>query len=348
MEIPIPSFIQHPDKVYHKEVLLKKETSKVWTEYYAVLCDHYLIFNRKNSQTGFIIPNDCTILELTSHSKVLYTRKKCYRFPFEIETDKLKYTFKCDTNLQRYRWVFAIRRAIEGKPPIPPTTRSSKRNLPRKDDKSLKKVSKASTNRRNLRGSSRANNNNSSENDFYLNARHNVATLSDEDDLNHSSTAVRLQASKNSLLLTNKSAFAVDEATAAAEYRNQPRRLSRPDNDLKIVDIDDDEDSIQSKSRESLELEKLNVADDATNQPAASDENNTLERESYERVQRKNSKSKDEGQNFRLYPDQVKSYSWSSLGILRRTPTHRLHSAPSMSHRFQRPQLKVTFSPSTK
>lgn len=128
----LPGFHYDKAKIYHKEVILKKE-GKIWIEYYAVLVDKNLVFNRKDSKTGQIIPHNVTMIEISNKTFCGFDdkKKKCYRFPFWIETGKAKYQFKCETKLHRHKWLFAIRLCAGGKPPVPvpkmiPTVQRSK------------------------------------------------------------------------------------------------------------------------------------------------------------------------------------------------------------------------------
>uniref|UniRef100_A0A7M5UPG8 PH domain-containing protein n=1 Tax=Clytia hemisphaerica TaxID=252671 RepID=A0A7M5UPG8_9CNID len=132
----LPGIQYDKTKIYHKEVILKKE-GKTWIEYYAVLVDKHLVFNRKDSKTGQIIPHNVTMIEISNKTFCGFDdhKKKCYRFPFWIETGKTKYQFKCETKLHRYRWLYAIRLCASGKPPgpVPKMIPTVQRNIkPRK------------------------------------------------------------------------------------------------------------------------------------------------------------------------------------------------------------------------
>ena len=116
----LPGIQYDKANTYHKEVILKKE-GKIWIEYYAVLVDKMLVFNRKDSKTGLIIPNNVTMIEISGKTNCGFDdhKKTCYRFPFWVETGKVKYKFKCETKLHRHKWLFAIRLCAGGKPPKP-------------------------------------------------------------------------------------------------------------------------------------------------------------------------------------------------------------------------------------
>lgn len=115
----IPGLKYDKSKVYHKEFILKKE-GKVFEEYYAVLVENVFVFNRRDKNTGQLIPNNLTMIEVTSRTLCgLEDNKKCYRFPFWIENGKSKYDFKCETRLHRHQWLYAIRLCVSGKPPKP-------------------------------------------------------------------------------------------------------------------------------------------------------------------------------------------------------------------------------------
>ena len=102
---------------YYKEVLLKKEGSKNWIECYGALYSSVLTFHFAESSKE--MNRKTPPLQISKNSKCFFTEKKCYRFPFAIQTGKEKYFFKCETQLQRYRWMYALRLCISGKPPEP-------------------------------------------------------------------------------------------------------------------------------------------------------------------------------------------------------------------------------------
>lgn len=371
MEIPIPSSVPNPDKIYYKEIMLKKEASKVWTEYYAVLCDRFLIFNRKDQQNGTFMENNRTMLELTSRTTVAYARKSCYRFPFHIRIGKLTYQFKCETNLQRYRWVCSLRLAIAGRPPEPPPkfipTRYSRGKMAKKEDKISLRGRAGSTTARNNREERR----NGHVNGFVNRSHERLSDSEEESELHQSSHAVRLQQSKDSLLLTNKNALLGEENPSFAFNRNTVRKLSFAEHDLEIVDIDDydqfDKDSNDSSSSDYHDVETrtkdramstassdsqakkktVSIDDRPTDMEA---EHNRFIADSTSpdfetpKITQMLSDSRicDSAENngqvkYRLYPDNMKSYSWTSLGIMRKQPApRRENSAPAGTRRNQR------------
>ena len=159
----LPGIHYDKAKTYHKEVILKKE-GKIWIEYYAVLVDKNLVFNRKDSKTGQIIPHNVTMIEISNKTFCGFddNKKKCYRFPFWVETGKTKYQFKCETKLHRHKWLFAIRLCAGGKPPVPvpkmiPTVQRSKQQRKTSDTNKLNRSRNLTYNH-----GSRDNNNNAS------------------------------------------------------------------------------------------------------------------------------------------------------------------------------------------
>ena len=160
------------------------------------------------------------MLELTSKTSCAYAPKTCYRFPFYVKTDKGMYNFKCETNLQRYRWIYAIRLASEGKPPEPPP-RLVPSKPPAKSKATKKKESSAHSvdypRRRpslhNLNGNAvrireppRANGHavGISLEDFEDHQDDDNDDVTDEDPLGHSSYAVSVRNYDHALVATNK------------------------------------------------------------------------------------------------------------------------------------------------
>ena len=359
MDIPIPATIPNPENIYYKEFILKKEGSRIWTEYYAVLCDQYLIFHRKDSQSATFLENNCTILELHSKAIVAYSPKTCYRFPFYIRMGKLSYHFKCETNLQRYRWVYALRLAVARKPPEPPPkfipTRYSRGKLAKKEDKlSLKAVKSASTARgHQLAHSARSNGH---LNGYCARSNENLADSEEEEnELHHSSHAVRLHKSKDSLLLTNKAAVNDDEANGSdVLFVSKTRRTSLLAYDLEIVDLDGSDhfrtEEIASP-RDAMTRERSgSKASDGSHTKKKvwiNDQPTDMEEDFNDRVRKQHEVAEamdyltvdDNGQNdvqmtYRVYPDNVKSYSWTSLGIVRKQQVaRRENSAPPTTRR---------------
>lgn len=361
MDIPIPSTIPNHENVYYKEFILKKEASRVWTEYYAVLCDRFLIFNRKDSQSGTFLENNCTILELRSNTIVAYSPKTCYRFPFYIQTGKLSYHFKCETNLQRYRWVCALRLAINRKPPEPPPkfipTRYSRGKLAKKEDKlSLKAVKSAATTRGHHSGhAARANGH---MNGACMRANDYSSDCEDDNELYHSSHAVRLHKNYDSLLLTNKAAEfheEKDETNGSVLFASKTRRTSLAADDLEIVDLDgsdhfrlQDPESHHSGATRDRSGSRVSNGSQTRKKVWINERPTDLEKDYNDRCNKNkkeilpamdkldvnDSGQKHNGMTYRVYPDNVKSFSWTSLGILRKQPvTRRENSAPPATKR---------------
>lgn len=105
-------------KLYHKEVIIKQEGRK-WVEYYAILSGTSWIFTGgivKGQQKG--LNNIETVkIEVTEDASCAYGDKTCYRFPFWVQMGNYKYNFKCETKIQRFRWMYAIRLCASRCPP---------------------------------------------------------------------------------------------------------------------------------------------------------------------------------------------------------------------------------------
>ena len=359
MDIPIPAAIRNSENIYYKEIILKKEGSRIWTEYYAVLCDQYIVFNRKDPQSATFLENNCTILHLEPTAIVAYSRKTCYRFPFCIRIGKLIYHFKCETNLQRYRWVYALRLAIAKKSPEPPPkyipTRYSRGKLAKEKDKlSLKAVkSAAKTNGQHSLHSARANGH---INGHCARSGGHSESSDEENELQHSSSAIRFHKSKGSLLLTNKAAVNGEGESEGNEvfFISKTRETSFVADDLEIVDLDESDqfkvssaentyyrgtrDRSSSKaSNSSQHKKKVFINDKPTDME---DFNGRTVTHSHEIVDGIDDMKVDDsgpsriGTSYRIYPDNVKSHSWTSLGIVRKQQvTRRENSAPPATRR---------------
>ena len=359
MDIPIPPTIPTPENTYYKEIILKKEGPRIWTEYYAVLCDQYIVFNRRDSHSATFLENNCTILHLEPKATVAYSPKTCYRFPFYIRIGKLTYHFKCETNLQRYRWVCALRLAIARKAPEPPPkyipTRYSRGKLAKKEDKlSLKAIKFAGTARgQNSAHPVRANGH---VNGHCARSSGHSGSSDEENELQHSSNAVRLYKSKDSLLLTNKAAVKDDESDGNSVWSiSDARKASSVVDDLEIVDLDGSdhfkadaaentfhwgtqERSSNKSSNSSQAKKKVLINDEPTDMEDFSSRIVTHNRNLVDGMD--NMKVGDdvqnrEGKTYRVYPDNVKSFSWTSLGIMRKQQpvTRRENSAPPATRR---------------
>lgn len=139
-----PGLVIDPKTIYYKEIILKKESSKKWIEYYAILCSNEMVFNRKDPKTGSIVHHDCAIIGISPKTTCDYGEKSCYRFPFWIRNNEGTYHFKCETKLQRYKWMCAVKLCASGKAPKPiPNFIPSRGTLkPAKNSKdSIKKTS---------------------------------------------------------------------------------------------------------------------------------------------------------------------------------------------------------------
>lgn len=356
MDIPIPATIPSPEYIYYKEYILKKEASRIWTAYYAVLCDRYLVFNRKDPESTKFLENNCTIVELQSQAIVAYSPKTCYRFPFYIKTGKLTYHFKCETNLQRYRWVCALRLAIARKRPEPPPkfipTRYSRGKLAKKEDKlSLQAVKSAATTRG--QHPAHAVRVNGHLNGSCTRSSENLADSEEENELYHSSHAVRLHKNSDSLLLENKAADKDErQNNNSVLFLQKKRSSSLVDNDLEIVDLDgsghfgthdfhNDQNNVRRGSKvsnSSQTRKKVWINDRPTDMEE--DFNDRCRQHNSDAVKKMDSVEMDDtGQTdihmpYRIYPDNVKSHSWTSLGIIQKDPvTRRENSAPPATRR---------------
>lgn len=100
-------------KLYYKEIIMKQEGRK-WVEYYSILSGTSWLFTVRHNRQSI---SDGVVVEVGPDAFCAYGEKTCYRFPFWVQCGKQKHNFKCETKLQRYKWMYAIRLCASRKPP---------------------------------------------------------------------------------------------------------------------------------------------------------------------------------------------------------------------------------------
>ena len=98
-----------PNKVYYRESVHRQEGGK-WIEYFAVLSGTTWIFNGKTSR-------ERNVIEIDTDTDCAYANKTDFRFSFWVQTGSRKYNFKCDSKVQRFKWMYALRLCASREPP---------------------------------------------------------------------------------------------------------------------------------------------------------------------------------------------------------------------------------------
>lgn len=103
--------------LYYEDYLKIREEKRCWKEYWVNLLDTALVFfEDKNCHTDEF----CKKIQLSSDSRCLLAKRRTYSFRFRLITSGGSFLLKCDSNLQRHRWIRMIQLAIKQKPPQPP------------------------------------------------------------------------------------------------------------------------------------------------------------------------------------------------------------------------------------
>lgn len=102
---------------YFEDYLHKKEGDKKWIEYWAVVCEKYLIFYKYRPQLEEYRDAFQGCIELTGSTKCIAAKRKNYSFPFYIITQKARYLVKTQSTLSRHQWFQAIELSSQGRQP---------------------------------------------------------------------------------------------------------------------------------------------------------------------------------------------------------------------------------------
>lgn len=93
----------------HEDFLKKEEEKKKWVEYWVVLRSAVLYFY--DDQTD-LWHEYCYKIEITPSAKCSVVRRKVYSYRFKLVTSEGSWLLKCQTNLQRHRWMHSIDVAV--------------------------------------------------------------------------------------------------------------------------------------------------------------------------------------------------------------------------------------------
>ena len=93
------------DTLLHKDYLKKAEEKEKWIEYWAVLRNCVLYFYDEQKELWH---DYCDKIEITPNAQCSSVRRKMYSYRFKLVTDEGTWLLKCQTHLQRQRWMRAI------------------------------------------------------------------------------------------------------------------------------------------------------------------------------------------------------------------------------------------------
>ncbi|XP_057306507.1 uncharacterized protein LOC130644790 [Hydractinia symbiolongicarpus] len=100
--------------IYYENWILKKEGVKTWVSYWAVIRGKWLQFFEKISNTDKLELRKT--LELTKKVQCSLVKRNKKRFPFSLNNGLGVYYIKCESELERYHWIFSILTASLEKP----------------------------------------------------------------------------------------------------------------------------------------------------------------------------------------------------------------------------------------
>ena len=99
---------------YYTDFLKKEDLTGKWRFYWASLdCKGiYFYLGKTLEQNG----NFQQFIELTPGSRCVLAKRRMYSFRFKLLTEEASYTLKCDSILQRHRWMYMINLVVRGRP----------------------------------------------------------------------------------------------------------------------------------------------------------------------------------------------------------------------------------------
>ena len=105
-------------EIYYADFLKKEDLTGKWRLYWASLHSKGIYFGLEKS----LEKNDNfqQFIELTPGSKCVLAKRRMYSFRFKLFTERGCYTLKCDSILQRHRWMYMIDLVVSGQPREPP------------------------------------------------------------------------------------------------------------------------------------------------------------------------------------------------------------------------------------
>ena len=104
---------------YYADFLKKEDLSGKWRLYWASLNAKGIYF-RQEKTAPEQNDNFQQFIELTPGSRCVLAKRRMYSFRFKLITAQGHYTLKCESILQRYRWMYMIDLVVNGRPREPP------------------------------------------------------------------------------------------------------------------------------------------------------------------------------------------------------------------------------------
>lgn len=101
-------------EIYYADYLKKEDHSGKWRIYWASLNASGLHFRLGKTVEGNENFQQC--IELTPESRCALAKRRMYSFRFKLVIDGETYTLKCESVLQRYRWMYMIDLVVNGRP----------------------------------------------------------------------------------------------------------------------------------------------------------------------------------------------------------------------------------------
>lgn len=101
------------NETYYADVLKMEDLKGKWRLYWASLNVTGLYFYSDKSEQN---NNFLQFIELTPGSRCVLAKRRTYSFRFKLITERGRYSLKCDSVLQRYRWMYMINLIVNGRP----------------------------------------------------------------------------------------------------------------------------------------------------------------------------------------------------------------------------------------
>ena len=105
-------------ETYYADFLKKEDRTGKWRVYWASLNASGLYFRLGKTVEGQNNFQQC--IELTPDSRCALAKRRMYSFRFNLISKGEVYTLKCESVLQRYRWMYMIDLVVNGRPPESP------------------------------------------------------------------------------------------------------------------------------------------------------------------------------------------------------------------------------------
>jgi len=105
-------------EIYYTDFLKKEDLSGKWHLYWATLNATGIYFRLK--KTTEQNDNFEQFIEINPGSRCVLAKRRMYSFRFKLFTGQGCYTLKCDSILQRHRWMYMIELAVNRRPLEPP------------------------------------------------------------------------------------------------------------------------------------------------------------------------------------------------------------------------------------